>query len=61
MAVLFYWNMSRRPFLGQVVNSVLLLAKDSILSIQICFYAFSIPTPANDGKIEQKNECGFGL
>ena len=60
---LFDSNLSRRPFLGQVVDLDLLLCTgfDSELVVLFLCHIFTQgPGPMNDRKIERSNGRGFG-
>ena len=61
MAVLFYWNLSKRSFLGQVVNLDLLLCAgfDLEQAVLILCYIFT-QRLMNDRKIERGDGRGFG-
>ena len=61
VAVLFYSNLSRRPFLGQVVDLDLLLCTgfDSEPAALFLIHTFT-QRPMNDRKIELSDGRGFG-
>ena len=61
VAVLFDSNLSRRPFLGQVVDSDLLLCTgfDSEHAVLFLCHIFT-QRPMNDRKIERSDGRGFG-
>ena len=61
VAALFDWNLSRRPFLRQVVDTALLLCT-GFYSEQTALFLCHIFTqrPMNDRKIERSDGRGFG-
>ena len=61
VAVLFDSNLSRRPFLGQVVDLDLLLCTgfDSEHAVLFLCHSFT-QRPMNDRKIERSDGRGFG-
>ena len=63
VSVLFILNLSKRPFLGQVVHSDLLLCTEFNLEhavLFLCHIFTQIPMTDRLGKIEQSNGRGFG-
>ena len=61
VAVLFYLNLSRRPFLGQVVDLDLLLCTGFNLEHAVLFLCHIFTQrPMNDRKIERSDGRGFG-
>ena len=62
VAVLFDSNLSRLPFLGQVVDLDLLLCTgfDSEHAVLFLCHIFT-QRPMTDRKIERSDGCGFGL
>ena len=62
VAVLFYSNLSKRPFLGQVVDLDLLLCTGLNLESAVLFLCHIFTQrPINDCKIELSDGCCFGL
>ena len=62
-AVLFNSNLSKHPFLWQVVDLDLLLSSLHRIQFGTCCFvptSFSSQRPTNDSKIEQSNGCCFG-
>ena len=61
--MLFDWNLSRSPFLGQVVDLDLLLCTGTAFNLESADF-FLLPVfiqrPTNDRKIERSNEHCFG-